>query len=152
MGLICSRNSKQDTLDPLSPRVSPFGRFSRRNSLRASGQRREFVVEGSLLAASLDTLTRTLHLQSPSELCRLPSDLAQLVLNRLIVTGTLKDTTVMLLQGQSFYQLCLDSYHEPIRDFWVRNLITESLHCLDLSRTQVRSRTLLNLNIALGAT
>ena len=140
MGLICSRN-KRDTLDPLSPRISPFGRFSRRKSLRASENRREFVVEGSLLASSLDTLARTLHFQDPSALARLPSDLAQLVLNRLIEGGTLKDATVILLQGQPFYQLCLDSYPEPIREFWVRNLITDSLQYLNLSRTQVCTTT-----------
>jgi hypothetical protein len=136
MGVLCSKQSKEDPL--LSPRISPFGRFTRRNS-KQYDLRRTFVAEGSLLAASLDTLCKTLHLQSPAALSRLPADLAQLLLDRLVQTGKLNDASVLRLQGQAFFQLCLDSYPNSIRDFWVRFLITESIEILDLSRTQVRN-------------
>lgn len=135
MGILCSK-SKRDPLGTVSPRLSPFGRFSRRIS-QQSELTRSFVNEGTLLAASLDTLCKTLHLQSLDALCQLPADLAQLLLDRLVQTGKLNDASVLRLQGQAFYQLCLDSYPNPIRDFWVRFLITESIEVLDLSRTQV---------------
>ncbi|KAH7623687.1 hypothetical protein NADE_008510 [Nannochloris sp. 'desiccata'] len=136
MGILCSKQSKHDPLGTLSPRISPFGRFTRRIS-QQSDLRRTFVREGTLLVASLDTLCKTLHLQSPVALCQLPADLAQLLLDRLVQTGKLNDASVLRLQGQAFYQLRLDSYPNPIRDFWVRFLITESIEVLDLSRTQI---------------
>jgi hypothetical protein len=137
MGILCSKSKHEhDPLGTLAARISPFGRFSRRISQQLT-TRRNFVVEGTLLAASLDTLVKTLHLQSPAALCYLPVDLAQLLLERLVQTGKLNDASVLRLQGQAFYHLCLDSYPHPIRDFWVRFLITESIEVLDLSRTQV---------------
>jgi hypothetical protein len=148
MGILCSKQNKHDLLGTLSPRISPFGRFTRRISQQC-GLRRTFVNEGTLLVASLDTLCKTLHLQTPAALCQLPADLAQLLLDRLVQTGKLNDASVLRLQGQAFYQLCLDSYPNPIRDFWVRFLITESIEVLDLSRTQVKKISNFAINLQL---
>jgi hypothetical protein len=136
MGILCSKS--KDSLDSsaLIPRISPFGRFTRRNT-KYFNLRRTFVAENSLIAACLDSLCKNLHLQSPNALRQLPIDLAQLLLDRLVQTGRLNDASVLRLQGLAFYQLTIDSYPLPIRDFWVRILITESIEVLDLSRTQV---------------
>ena len=74
---------------------------------------------------------------------RIPPDVAQLLLDRLIETETLNDAAVLRLQGQLFFELHLDAYPEPIREFWIRGfLATEALEVLDLSRTQITDSVL----------
>ncbi len=134
MGLLCSKG--KDSADLIRSRLSPFGRFGRR-SFQHSRYRR-VCQEGSLLGCCIDVLVSSLHLQNPQALLTLPLDLAQLLLDRLVETGKLNDATVMRLQGQHFYELCLDRYPEHMKDFWVRFLVTESLEVAILSRTTVR--------------
>lgn len=134
MGLFSSKE-KPNAANPLA-RISPFGRFCRR-SFQQSRHCRE-CVEGSLLSLCVDALCLSLHLQDHQALQKLPLDLSQLILDNLIETGRLNDAAVLRLQGQHFYELCLDSYQVDIRDFWVRFLVTETLEVLILSRTTVR--------------
>lgn len=135
MGLFCSKTGK-DERSPLAARLSPFGRFGRRSFHK--GKERRVWREDSLLGACLDVVVGTLHLQDPAALQALPLDLAQLLLDHLVETGKLNDAAVLCLQGQHFYQLNLDAYPEPIRDFWVRFLVRQSLESVVLSRTAVR--------------
>lgn len=68
---------------------------------------------------------------------QLPPDIAQLLLNKLVEKERLDDGVVLRLQGQFFFELLLDAYPEPIKDFWVRFLASELLQTIDLSRTRI---------------
>jgi hypothetical protein len=74
----------------------------------------------------------------PHSLLRLPTDLAQLVLSRLIETERLDGPALRALAGQHFYAFDLTSYSRPVRGAWLRVLCTPSLESAALSRTPVR--------------
>lgn len=75
----------------------------------------------------------------PTPLHRLPPDLAQLLLDRLLEGGGLNEDTLPYLSGLHFYQLRLDAYPAAITEAWIRILVTQTLEIAVLSRTQVRS-------------
>ncbi len=134
--LMCTARAKAEASD-LSPRISPFGVFRRRSFAE---RRSEIAIRpGSLLEKALHTVVASLPTQDPAALARLPPDLAQLLLEALISSGRLTDASVVRLQGMAFYAVALDAYPDPIRDTWVRCLVTDALETLDLSRTQVSS-------------
>lgn len=125
MGLTSSKRKHNESFT-VPARVSPFGRFSRRNSLNLNDS---CGVCGprSLLDLGVDAVSNNLHKFPLTQLRALPTDLSQILLNQLIDTGRLNDASILRMAGLTFHAVKLDAYSEPIRDFWLRYLATSAL-------------------------
>lgn len=134
MGIICSTR-KYDVEEVLNARISPFGKIRRKGRQWNLGP----LDPSSLLSISLDALVHCLQKKCcPFPVHKLPPDLAQLLLDRLLEAGGLNEATLPHLSGLHFYQLRLDAYPAAITDAWIRILVTQTLEVAVLSRTQVR--------------
>ena len=134
MGLLCSK-SKVDR-SGRAPR-HPFNSFRRRSSSRELPGP---AAQRTLLDVALDALCETLHSQPPKALQRLPPDLTQLVIDRLVDTQRLDDKAVARLAGLHFHDLHL-AENDALDAPWMRALCSPSLEAADLSRTEVRDGT-----------
>ncbi|GAB4818137.1 hypothetical protein N2152v2_005183 [Parachlorella kessleri] len=160
MGLGCSKAKHREAPEAApAARLSPFGRFRSLSrgldeqrgcqpksllqlSVEAAADNLASLPRPQLLAlAAADNLAR---LPRP-QLLALPTDLAQLILERLIDTERLDAAALPALAGQQFYSFDLTAYSKPVRGVWLRVLCTPSLESAVLSRTPVTDACLLAL-------
>lgn len=128
------RGGKAAVAEAPAARLSPFGRFRSRclDDDIDLGQPR------SLLDISVAAVCEGLGALPPGTLARLPTDLSQLVLDRLVATERLDGATITALAGQQFYGFDLTAYsHAPVEEGWLRVLCTCSLEAATLSKTPV---------------
>lgn len=152
MGLSCSKKLREDHREadsgPAIVRLSPF-RPRRCNSARrqprcAGAATADAAPSApspvpSLLSLALHAAAASVHTQPPAALAALPTDLCQLLLERLVAAGLLDDSVISRLSGLGlhFHSLPLGGYPEIVRPAWLRCLATASLTAADLSKTGV---------------
>jgi hypothetical protein len=143
MGLTCSKKQQEQEGEgggaPIV-RLSPFRPRRCLSRLRSLPGPDAGPGPDSLLSLAADALARSLHRQPAAALARLPTDLCQLLLERLVAAAALDDAAVLKLSGLGlhFHSLPLGAYPEPVQTFWLRCLSTPSLEAADLSKTEVQ--------------
>ena len=103
---------------------------------------------GSLMQRCLEVICRDVgNVVDARKLQCLPSELVQLIVDHLILTERLDDSTVVVLSGSEFVELHLDGYHvdHGFSDLWIKMLFPVTLENLVLSRTCVDDFFISNL-------
>ena len=99
----------------------------------------------TLLAETVTAIAKNVWQFSVPELSALPSDLAQLVFDELIILGKLTRSSLALFSKQHLYKVCLEDYPGVGND-WLRLLVTSPLIIVNLSRcSQVHNDTCLDM-------
>lgn len=85
------------------------------------------------MAETVTAIARNIWQYSVSELSALPADLAQLILDELIILGKLTRSSVALFCNQHLYKLRLEDYPGVGND-WLKFLCQSPLIVINLSR------------------